>query len=664
MKINSLISIIATVLIAIIVASGSYNIYSSKIVEDNINEIKNVILKNEKSLAKLNEIIFKIKDNQKKYYLSNSAETLKDIEDQYIVYQSISKELVDFFSDKKKEKELLEVVNLELENYIKQNKVIDKILKIAPNPTIRRTLLTQKMSSVFIIEDKIDENLKLLNESFTLLSNTTLSAINDSVNNSSTIALFFSIVTILFAMILPIIFIKYIVQPLKNISSMAHFVSQGDLEKSDMKINLFIKEILTLNDAMFEIIGIIGDFDREFISLIKASEKEEFDIRCDVSKFKGVYADVLLGANGLMDILVMKVEKQNEIMKEIKVNSEFQEKEIEKLISVFKSISDKDLSSEYFLSDKFDNLLRDNTKESFVNIQNNLDSSLTTLNEVLSRSREIAQDVKNASEQVSSSSGNLSDGSIKQAAAIEEISSSFQEVNQMFKRISKDSEKASNNATETKKLADKGNIMMQNLVISMSEVNEFSKNITKILKTIDDIAFQTNLLALNAAVEAARAGKHGKGFAVVAEEVRNLAARSAKAATETGELLDVSSKKISNSIEITDKTKVFFDKIMNSSLKSAKVSTDISNIIDNQSNVVIEINSNLDSINNVVIQNSSVAEQTAASALEMTSMANEMEGVLGEFLLKNSKRNEFNKEIEFVADEEVEQVFDETKLLN
>lgn len=141
-----------------------------------------------------------------------------------------------------------------------------------------------------------------------------------------------------------------------------------------------------------------------------------------------------------------------------------------------------------------------------------------------------------------------------QAASIEEISSSVTEISAQVETNSDNAEEASKVTTGASEAAEKGNELMKSMMSAMDDISLSSTEISKIIKVIDEIAFQTNLLALNAAVEAARAGVHGKGFAVVAEEMRNLAARSAKAAKETSELIERSVSKVENGVSFACET--------------------------------------------------------------------------------------------------------------
>ncbi|WP_022666471.1 methyl-accepting chemotaxis protein [Desulfospira joergensenii] len=251
-----------------------------------------------------------------------------------------------------------------------------------------------------------------------------------------------------------------------------------------------------------------------------------------------------------------------------------------------------------------------------------------------------ANQVASASTQVSSSSQSMAEGSSQQAASIEETSSSMEEMASMTKKNAENAIHADSLMKESKKVVAGANQSMVQLTRSMEDISKASEETSKIIKTIDEIAFQTNLLALNAAVEAARAGEAGAGFAVVADEVRNLAMRAANAAKDTAELIEGTVKKVNDGSEIVATTNEEFGQVAQSSEKVAQLVAEISEASREQSDGIDQVNKAIAEMDTVVQQNAANAEESASAAEEMNAQAEQLRDYVSELVLMVTGKKE------------------------
>ena len=260
------------------------------------------------------------------------------------------------------------------------------------------------------------------------------------------------------------------------------------------------------------------------------------------------------------------------------------------------------------------------------------------LTELLGQVRRAIDQVAGGADQVSQASQSLSQGATEQASSLEEISSSITEINSQASQNAASATEANRIAVEARENALGGSRSMDELIHAMAQINEGSEEIKKVVKVIDDIAFQINLLALNANVEAARAGKYGRGFAVVAEEVRNLAARSARAVKETTDIVDVSVERSARGNKLVDETAKQLELIVNGVGKAAALLEEIASASREQAQGLSQISEGVEQIDEVTQANTASAEESASAAEELSGQADELRSLIQRFTLAREQR--------------------------
>jgi len=265
-----------------------------------------------------------------------------------------------------------------------------------------------------------------------------------------------------------------------------------------------------------------------------------------------------------------------------------------------------------------------------------LQNTVINLNFMFGEISSAAAQVTAGAGQIAEGAQTLAQGSTEQAASVEQLSASISEIAANTKENASKAERAATLANTIMANAEKGSRQMDEMTSAVKDINAASQSISKVIKVIDDIAFQTNILALNAAVEAARAGQHGKGFAVVAEEVRNLAAKSAEAAKDTGGLIANSMEKAELGASIAIDTAASLGEIVTGINKSNQIINDIAKSSEEQSYGIAQINMGIDQVAQVVQQNSATSEESAAASEELSGQSVMLKDQISQFKLRDS----------------------------
>lgn len=343
----------------------------------------------------------------------------------------------------------------------------------------------------------------------------------------------------------------------------------------------------------------------EIVQLVESVSKGSFDDRLTLDGKSGIFKDLSNNINQLVDNLAQ-------------VTSEI----FDVTSAVAKGDLTRRITTEY--------------EGRFAELKTSINHTAEQLGTIVDQILTANKEVGTAAAEINSGTEDLSNRTEKAAASLEETAAATEEMSATVRQNAENAKNATTLADTANQTASKGGDVVEQAVTAMSGIEGSARKITDIIGVIDEIAFQTNLLALNASVEAARAGEAGKGFAVVAQEVRQLAQRSAQAASDIKTLIQDSNSQVKEGVTLVNQAGEALGEILDSIGKVTGIVREISSASQEQASGVQEINGTISSMDQMTQQNSALVEESTAAARALGEQASKLDELMAFFKLDNA----------------------------
>ena len=370
--------------------------------------------------------------------------------------------------------------------------------------------------------------------------------------------------------------------------------------------------------------------------------------------YPGVFGQTKNGVNSTVDSLTKIVEEIRNIVEDAAVRGNFSTKmdmngkqgytkTLSELLNQLSDVSDTGLRdvvrvAQALADADLTQTITNDYPGLFGQTKDAVNTTVDNLQKLVSEVRVSVDSIGTASKEIATGNTDLSQRTEEQASSLEETAASMEELTSTVKLNAENAKQANQLAGNASTVAVKGGAVVQEVVGTMSAINESSRKIVDIISVIDGIAFQTNILALNAAVEAARAGEQGRGFAVVAAEVRNLAQRSAAAAKEIKNLIDDSVEKVDIGTKLVDEAGKTMEEIVNAVKRVTDIMSEISAASNEQSQGIEQVNQAITQMDEVTQQNAALVEEAAAAAESLEEEAQNLTRSVSVFKMNSTQQ--------------------------